>query len=58
MNALPPRKPVPLTGRTETPAKPYRPDEAAWLAENAEAITYQNRLVEDEGAFGDDLRSF
>lgn len=32
--------------------------QAAWLAENAEAIAYQNRLVEEEGAFGDDVRSF
>lgn len=30
----------------------------AWRVENAEAIAYQNRLVEEEGAFGDDLRTF
>lgn len=29
-----------------------------WLAENAEAIAYQNRLAEEEGAFGDDVRTF
>lgn len=29
-----------------------------WLMENAEAIVYQNRLAEEDGAFGDDVRAF
>ncbi|KAA0684157.1 type II toxin-antitoxin system CcdA family antitoxin [Roseomonas genomospecies 6] len=58
MSALPPRKPVPAPAGKETAIHGRRPDDAAWLAENAKAIAHQNRLVEDEGAFGDDLRSF
>ncbi|HEY0832466.1 MAG TPA: type II toxin-antitoxin system CcdA family antitoxin [Azospirillum sp.] len=43
----------------EPVAKAERSDgQRAWLTENAEAITYQNRLCEEEGAFGDDVRSF
>ncbi|HYD29985.1 MAG TPA: type II toxin-antitoxin system CcdA family antitoxin [Azospirillaceae bacterium] len=30
----------------------------AWLKENAEAIAEQNRLAAEEGAFGDDVRTF
>lgn len=49
---------LPSVPRKESAIRPLRPDEAAWLAENAKAIAHQNRLVEEEGAFGDDLRSF
>lgn len=58
MTALPPRKPTAALSRKETPTGPHRLDKVAWRTENAEAIAYQNRLVEEEGAFGDDLRSF
>ncbi|HWS74870.1 MAG TPA: type II toxin-antitoxin system CcdA family antitoxin [Quisquiliibacterium sp.] len=32
--------------------------QARWRAENREAIASYNRLVERDGSFGDDLRSF
>jgi len=29
-----------------------------WLRENADAITTFNRVIEDKGLFGDDMRTF
>jgi post-segregation antitoxin (ccd killing protein) len=48
---------------TDTPAPAILDAEKSndirnWFDENAEAIAYQNRLVAEEGAFGDDVRSF